>query len=183
METVVKVHFDAILGACALFLATAFAWLLAVHSSRALKRSEVTSQLIQLWFGLEYSRIRVEVLRVARRVFHENDYSDLDWLVNKGFKDYTAGGLESLTETGVMPGANVVLFLYFFVELTANFDMGLLDRRIIRRVFCSQYELTRPLLAEICEYYKKQASKRPKMVTPPWVEMLPKLDKIMGVNE
>jgi len=179
-------HFDAILGAIALLFATGLAWLLALRSSIALKRSEVTSQLIRTWFSVEHGKVRLEMFEVIRKIYHEEDYSDLDWLINRDLKTYTDKLPGAPALNGIAPAQNVLIFLYYFVEVTANYEMGLLDRKVFEKVFCSQYEFWRPLLRKIRRHYfkvletaKVQDDERVRVV-PPWIENLPILATIMG---
>src|ERR1700733_1996800 len=106
MAPIVVSHFDAIFGGAALLLANALAWALTVRSARALKRSEITSQTLQTWFGLEYGKIRIEVIKVARRILHENDYSDINWLINADLKTYTDQTMGAPGDNGLLPSGN-----------------------------------------------------------------------------
>lgn len=120
-----------------MIVATCLGWWLGVRTSRQLKRSEVTAQLIRTWNGVELSLVRREVLTIAKE-FYEGDHSVVERLLNDDFEQYVKVLHSSTTgSNGLYPAQNLLIFLYFFVEVTANYDMGLLNNDVMNRTFVS----------------------------------------------
>jgi hypothetical protein len=179
MKQFVVDHFDRFIQIGAGLLTTSVAWLLALSTARQLKRNEITSQLIRTFFGVESFKIRYEVLKIARKVAL-GDETDLQLLINDNFVRYEVE-LPPAGQGGLRPIHSLLHFLYFFAEIAANYDMGLLDKKIIRKTFVSQYEFWKPFLKDVANFYTREAPRE--LATPPWLEMLPKLDTLMGVQQ
>ena len=100
---------NAIIGAVALTATTCLAWVLAHRTSRQLKRSEATAQLIREWNGVEQSVVRYEVLKIAAQFYATPpDYSVVRLLINDDFEAYVRN-LPQPTGNGLLAIQNFLI--------------------------------------------------------------------------
>jgi len=144
-----------------------------------LKRGEVTQSLINRWFSADFSKIRAQAhVTILEMVPELSDRSMIDNLVNLPLHQRPAPPPPD--QSGLRPSQSITIVLYYFTELIAYKDLGLLDEAVFRKVFISLWEFWSPELNFICKLYKERAEKMSGLVTPPWIEAIAQMDAWMA---
>jgi hypothetical protein len=156
-------------------------WYLSYRTSKHLIKIQTTSKLHDQYFGEPFIKIRGKVYDIKKKWTEDNDRSVVNYYIMS--KTIVKPIEERDVQTQVKEHGNLTILLNFYSSIVNYDQAGLIDRRFLRNSLRHAYMWQRSFFLDfIKEYKKKRREYNDKSQMPYWAIAIPKLDKILDVN-
>ena len=143
-----------------------------VTFSRLEGRRKATLGILESYVSPEFFAIRAQTSAI-RRSWLSGDRSIVHPFVSSGV---TAS--EPVGANGMAAHQNVSWLLHFYATLSIYVDSGLVDKKLLHKLFDPHYLWYREFFVEFCGEYQNQVD--PSWPVPMWQIELPRLDTIFA---